>query len=1057
MGFCDISMQNAAEALFVKRVGVEYLPLAFLGSSIILVGTTSALGWLVVNKWKSKLLSIILAVLSISIIPIWLLIKLDINGSVVLLILLFEQVKAVSLLVFWIAMGKILTARQAKRLFAPLLAGVTAGTILGSFLCAPVGGLIGIENLIALAAIVLAIGAGFSLVLESKSESKIEKKLSENPSPRQKEKPEGGVKESVDLLVRLWQGNTLFKLLLLATVCSGLLMPMIYFEFNYVADLATSGSGGEQKLLSLYGQLRGWMYTCILLIQLSFASRIFQYIGVPMAITLSPLIYFFGFIGLSLFMSLPVGIAAVASAQLQDKAIYTPGIRVLYNLFPEDIKSTAISLLDGPVMRIGCALGSISVLVIINLGSPVMVGYFGIPVSLLWIMVAVYLCKLYPSLLMKASQGIHRLKDRYEGVIELFDPATMRALRANLLDSNVKTSEAAISILLDAPPAQAVSILVACIKNADQESRLMIFKTLDQVIKENQNIDIDDTNTIDHLQAMLNNNDKLTEYEITVAIHTYGRLLRKRKAEDEKLTFLEQFQKEGSDAVKLSATVAINRLNSESGSIIDSSDLVRELPADVSKSVREVLLREILSILMEQDQLSEPLLVSLARLLESEDSQLEAIQAIALVSEKFYEKLIIVSEDVLRLRVSSDVKTRIAVMNFIGKVGLAKQAPWLISRLESVHDDEYKAAYDSITALGEKAVNTLMIEHRFGKRTKRNAIISIFRELKVKQEALLKLYNQEIDLLKKLVLDLAVIKGEASTKTNSVPASLLLKRLDERIDEGLHASLMLLTAIHDDDRIAEIADHLRVTTDNKQLSILVEALETLLNANEKKTLVPLVENRQLDKLSKRYSKELDVALPEYELTLAAMIKSSDELTRMIAAATVSDEVSGSKKTLVDYSRPKEKLNPVDIAEKIVKIPLFEGLSTRQLIDLANVVTEEKFAKNSLVFKEGDNGTSMYLVVHGEVSITKGETILNTLGSLDIFGEMAVLEKEKRSATVVAKTACRLLRLDGDELLKLIDEQPRIAIEICKYLSKRIQKLNKRLHGIETGNLEEAVF
>src|SRR5262249_14447304 len=65
----------------------------------------------------------------------------------------------------------------------------------------------------------------------------------------------------------LWQG-WLFRVLVVSSLLAGVLGPMLYFEFSYVADLATRGASGEQRLLGLYAVIRGWLNVGVLAIQI---------------------------------------------------------------------------------------------------------------------------------------------------------------------------------------------------------------------------------------------------------------------------------------------------------------------------------------------------------------------------------------------------------------------------------------------------------------------------------------------------------------------------------------------------------------------------------------------------------------------------------------------------------------------------------------------------------------------------------------------------------------------------------------------------------------------
>jgi hypothetical protein len=86
-------------------------------------------------------------------------------------------------------------------------------------------------------------------------------------------------------------------------------------------------------------------------LQLLGTSRLFRRIGVPLASTLSPLIYLLGFFSVSLRLGLEAAVGAMAGANLQDHAVYDPAQKVLVTLFPERQRPAATSLIDGPVQR----------------------------------------------------------------------------------------------------------------------------------------------------------------------------------------------------------------------------------------------------------------------------------------------------------------------------------------------------------------------------------------------------------------------------------------------------------------------------------------------------------------------------------------------------------------------------------------------------------------------------------------------------------------------------------------------------------------------------------
>jgi hypothetical protein len=283
--------------------------------------------------------------------PIWLLVRDDVRASFSLLLIASKEIPSIALVVFWIAMGDLLHGRQAKRLFAPMMAGVTLGSIFGSFASAPIGRWLGIEGLLPVSVAVLAVGACAALPLRKLRPSLRAGSPGVRLQAASLEVEEEATGASARIAV-LWRESALFRLLFATALCSGLLGPMLYFQFSYVANLATAGAHGEQKLLAFYAQFRGWINLATLATQLLVASSLYRAIGIPLSIALAPLVYLFGFLGLSVRLSLPAGVGAMSGTKLQDSAVYDPAIRVLYNLLPERIDTGRQRFMAERIMKL---------------------------------------------------------------------------------------------------------------------------------------------------------------------------------------------------------------------------------------------------------------------------------------------------------------------------------------------------------------------------------------------------------------------------------------------------------------------------------------------------------------------------------------------------------------------------------------------------------------------------------------------------------------------------------------------------------------------------------
>jgi len=111
-----------------------------------------------------------------------------------------------------------------------------------------------------------------------------------------------------------------------------------------------------------------------------------------------------------------------------------------------------------------------------------------------------------------------------------------------------------------------------------------------------------------------------------------------------------------------------------------------------------------------------------------------------------------------------------------------------------------------------------------------------------------------------------------------------------------------------------------------------------------------------------------------------------------------------------------------------------------------------FAPGQSIFRAGDQGEAMYIVVEGEVEILDGSVLLETSGQGSIVGELALIDDEPRSATAVAKTDCRLVAVDRRRFQYMVQETPLFALSVMKVLADRLRKKNIRIRSsLESGS------
>lgn len=138
------------------------------------------------------------------------------------------------------------------------------------------------------------------------------------------------------------------------------------------------------------------------------------------------------------------------------------------------------------------------------------------------------------------------------------------------------------------------------------------------------------------------------------------------------------------------------------------------------------------------------------------------------------------------------------------------------------------------------------------------------------------------------------------------------------------------------------------------------------------------------------------------------------------------------------------------------VPMFSQTPDNVLADVADLLEEVDVSENATIFKHGDAGDSLYVILDGKVRVHDGERLLNYLGEREVFGEMALLDPEPRLASVTAMESTRLFRLDQASFYDLMTERPEVATGIIRVLTghlrnrvRDIARLNERIQELES--------
>lgn len=130
-------------------------------------------------------------------------------------------------------------------------------------------------------------------------------------------------------------------------------------------------------------------------------------------------------------------------------------------------------------------------------------------------------------------------------------------------------------------------------------------------------------------------------------------------------------------------------------------------------------------------------------------------------------------------------------------------------------------------------------------------------------------------------------------------------------------------------------------------------------------------------------------------------------------------------------------------EFLRRAPLFRGLDDDDLAEVAAKLTERSTVKGAAVFRAGDPGTSVFLLVRGRVSIRDEHRLLVQLAPGECFGELAALTNDPRSADAVCDESCDLLELTSSNLLLLMSKEPRLQRQVMRVLVERVKEAGSR--------------
>jgi CRP-like cAMP-binding protein len=126
------------------------------------------------------------------------------------------------------------------------------------------------------------------------------------------------------------------------------------------------------------------------------------------------------------------------------------------------------------------------------------------------------------------------------------------------------------------------------------------------------------------------------------------------------------------------------------------------------------------------------------------------------------------------------------------------------------------------------------------------------------------------------------------------------------------------------------------------------------------------------------------------------------------------------------------------AELLGACPLFRGIDAAGLTGLAELATSVDFPAGHVIARQGEIGTGFFVVIAGMVRVVRDGEVVARLGAGEFFGELSVLDRQPRNASVIAEESTTCLALASWDFEKVLLEQPALTLSILRGVATRLR-------------------
>jgi HEAT repeat protein len=964
------------EALFFARFGVEYLPYMFVG-----LGITSMIMSFGVTALLSRIPRHILYIA----VPLFISILLVVARFALLtraswlypaLWLGKEVLNTLVSLVIWGIAGTVCDTRQAKRLFPLFNASRILGQVIGGFITGLLVGSIGTENLLLVWAAALILAFLLSRALLARQPVS-----SASPSHRARRKQPTLLQE-MQRGYQYVRGSSLMTWIAISTIFFSLLYFSISLPFSRAA---TEHYVNEDALASFLGLFNGLSTAAAFLASLFLANRLFARVGIMTCILAFPIIYLFGFGALALVPIFMVVVIFRFVQMLWLSGIADPAWQTMFNVVPPEKRDQVRAFISGVPEQAGTFLAG-GILII---GEQTLV-----PQQLYFIGLFAAACCTY--IIYQARRGYNN------ALIE-----ALRAGRPNLFYSEEQ-------------PFGGFHQDAAAVQTA-----LSGFHDHSPLIRRTSAEILGHLSLPEATDALIHG---LSDVDLLVRAACL-RGLTQSKATPALLDIAASLSDPEPD-VRFEAVSALSALSAPShGLLTHLTPLLEDEDAVVSTRAALAILQFSKSLPTQIKSLDEKSLFDRAKhhlrhtaVLGDLDERLHAITALGEWGDR--EAFDFLANELRDRGLEPGIKN--AILTSLAQINSQEATPMLLEALEDANVRETSARL-----LGKIGIPTM------------EAVLAALQNESSADGALLTLtylpepsHKPIVDFARESVsraVEYDVLMRGVSLEPRNEAVNLLTESLQDKSHQYGIRALCAIGLLSDRAAMNTAIENLQ-TRDTSQRANVIEALESI-SAKYRDITQPLTKIWEDD--TTQYS----------EASLWDTIRSTEsDWERLFEDPNswIHDCAQFAAHKL--GVKTMENLATLSLMDRILffkRVPLFENLSPADLKQVATIAEEESFSEGEEMAREGDVGDVMFIIVSGEVRVCSrrdGEEIeIARRKAGDYVGEMSIISREPRMASLVAVGDVRALCIDQKSFEGLLRERPDVSWSVIQELNKRLKE------------------